>query len=197
MFSEQDVDRELKAALSVSPSPDFEARVLQRVEADRRSYWPAHYGWFAAAAASVVIVAGAFYALTRTPSVVAPSPAPQVVEQTAPPASAPPRALPPRYDAPAARQATTPPRVDTVRASRNAPRTTAPEVIVPLNQMEAVHRLVHAVNEGRLELPAEPLRGPLAPPAKLDVAPLVIEPIPVAPVDPGAGTPAPTIRGLK
>ena len=57
MFSEQDIDRELKAALSVKPSPDFEARVLQRVEADRPSRRPAHYGWFAAAA-SLVIVAG-------------------------------------------------------------------------------------------------------------------------------------------
>ena len=61
MFSEQDVDRELMAALSVSPSPDFEARVLQRVEADRPSHWPSHYGWLAAAA-SLVLVAGVFYA---------------------------------------------------------------------------------------------------------------------------------------
>ena len=71
MFSEQDIDRELKAALSVSPSPDFEARVLQRVEADRPSHWAAQYGWLAAAA-SLVIAAGVFYALNRTSAVVAP-----------------------------------------------------------------------------------------------------------------------------
>ena len=191
MFSEQDVDRELKAALSVSPSPDFEARVLRRVEADRGSYRPGHYGWVAAAAASVVIVAGAFYALNRTPAVVAPSPAPQVVEQTAPPS------LTPRHDPPTPREATRPPRVDTVRASRSAPRTGTPEVIVLPNQMEAVRRLVHAVNEGRVEVPAGPLPEPLAEPGNVEVAPLVVEPIPVLPLDSGAGTPVPSVRGLK
>ena len=192
MFSEQDVDRELKAALSVSPSPDFEARVRQRVEADRQSRWPTHYGWFAgAAAASIVVLVGVFYALNRTPGVIAPTVAPQVVEHTAP------RVLSPRPDAPAPRVAIRPPRVDTVRASRSAPRTLAPEVIVPLNQMEAVRRLVRAVNEGRVELPAEPAQGPLPPPAQLDVAPLVVEPIPVLPLESGAGTPVPAIRGLK
>ena len=67
MFSEQDVDRELEAALSVFPSPDFEARVLQRVEADRPSPWAAHYGWLAAAA-SVAIAAGVIYTRNQSPA---------------------------------------------------------------------------------------------------------------------------------
>ena len=192
MFSEQDVDRELKAALSVSPSPDFEARVRQRVETDRQSRWPAHYGWFAgAAAASIVVLVSVFYAMNRVPVVVAPTVPPHVVEHSAPPT------LPPRPDAPTPREATRPPRVATVRALRSAPRTLAPEVLVPPNQMEAVRRLVRAVNEGRVELPAEPGQGPLAAPATLDVTPLVVEPIPVSPLDSVAGTPAPSVRGLK
>ena len=196
MFSEQDVDRELKAALSVSPSPDFEARVLRRVETDHPSRGLARYGWLAAAA-SLVLVAGVFSVLNRTPVILAPAPAvaPQIGERTAPPALTPRPALPPRYEAPAA--ANKPAPVVTVRASRSAPRTAAPEVIVPPNQMEAVRRLVRAVNEGRVELPAEPVQGPLAAPATLDVAPLVVEPIPVPPLDLVAGNTGPSIRGLK
>ena len=107
-----------------------------------------------------------------------------------------PHVLTPRPDAPARKNTSEPPRVDTVRA-RSAPRRAEPEVIVPLNQMEAVRRLVRAVNEGRIEPPAEPLEGPMTPPATLDVAPLVVEPIPLSPLAPGAETPAPFIRGLK
>jgi hypothetical protein len=190
MFSEQDVDRELKAALSVSPSPAFEARVLQRVDADRASRWPAHYGWVAAAA-SLVIAAGVVYAMNRRSVVVVPVPAPQIVEHTAPPV------VIPRREAPADKNASEPPRAQTVRASRSAPRTAEPEVIVPLNQMEAVRRLVRAINEGRIEAPAEPPQGPMAPPARLGVAPVVVEPIPLSPLGPAGETATPFIRGLK
>jgi hypothetical protein len=193
MSSEQDVERELRAALSVSPSPDFEARVLRRVDADRASRWPARYGWLAAAAA-LVIAAGVFHALNRPSADVHPSPAPQIVEHTAP------RALAPPHEEPA--RATTagraePPHVDTGRASRQGPRTVEPEVMVPVNQMEAVRRLVRAVNEGRIEAPVEPPQGPIAPPAALAVAPVVIEPIPLSPLGPAGETPIPSIRGLK
>jgi len=194
MFSEQDLDRELKAALSVSPSPDFAARVLQRVEADRPAHRAAHYAWLAAAA-SLVIAAGVFYALNRTPTVVSGPPVPQVVERTAP------RTVMPEREAPAPRNTSEPPRIQTVRAAVGdlpAPRTGEPEVLVSPDQMDAVRRLVRAANEGRLvEAPAEPLQGPLAPPARLDVAPLVVEPIPVALLGAGTETPTPSIRDLK
>ena len=190
MFSDQDVDRELKAALSVSPSPEFEARVLQRVGTDRSSRWPAHYGWFAAAA-SLVIAAGVFYAMNRTAVVVVPAAAPKIVERTAPPAIMPPP------EAPVRKSATAPPRVETVRAARRAPRAGEPEVLVPLNQMEAVRRLIRAVNEGRIEVPAEPPPGPMAPPPAVTVTPVVIEPIPLAPLGPAGETATPFIRRLK
>jgi hypothetical protein len=63
--------------------------------------------------------------------------------------------------------------------------------------MEALRRLVRAVNEGRIEPPGEPPQGPMAAPATLDVAPLVVEPIAVPPVAPGADAPSPAIQGLK
>ena len=198
MLSEHDIDRELKAALSVSPSPDFAARVLQRVEDDRPSSWATRYGWLAAAAA-VVIAAGVFYALPRTPS--APPPAPQVAEQTAPraPMAQPDIRVPIPVEAPA--RTSTPasevPRVAVVRAASRAPRVAEPEVLVPVNQMEAVRRLVREVNAGRLiEPPAEILPGPMAPPATLGVAPVVVDPIPLSPLAPGVET-TPFIRGLK
>jgi hypothetical protein len=194
MFSEQDVDRELKAALSVSPSPDFETRVRQRVEADRPSRRATHYGWFAAAA-SVVVVAGVFYAMNRAPVAVTSQPAPRIVEQTAPPAVSAPQEIPARKDPGEPR------RVRTVRASAGhvpAARTAEPEVIVPVNQMEAVRRLVREVNAGRLiEPPAEPQPGPMAPPPTLGVAPVVIVPIPLSPLAPAVETATPSIRGLK
>lgn len=193
MLSEQDVNRELKAALSVSPSPDFEARVLQRVEADRPSQWPSHYGWLAAAA-SLILVASVFFALNRTSSVVAEPPAPQIVERAAPPVEM------PRHEAPAATNTSEPPRVETVRAARTptrTPPTAEPEVLVPPNQMEAVRRLVRAVNEGRLEAPTELPQGPMAAPSAIGVAPVVIEPIPLSPIGPGAETATPPVRGIK
>jgi hypothetical protein len=189
MFSEQDVDQELEAALSVSPSPDFEARVLRHVEADRPSQWPAHYGWLAAAA-SLLIVAGVFYALNHTSAVVPPS-APQVVEHTAPPA------IVPAPEAPVRKSTGASPRIETVRALRIAPRTSEPEVLVQPNQVEAVRRLVRAVNEGRIEAPAEPLLEPMAPIERLGVAPLVVEPIPLSPLGPAGETATPFIRGVK
>ena len=191
MFSEQYVDRELKAALSVSPSPDFAARVLQRVEADRPSHRAAQYVWLAAAA-SLVIAAGVFYALNRTAAVVSGPPAPQVVERPAPPVDM------PRSDAPIRRDTIEPQPLRTVRVARNAPRTEEPEVLVPSDQMEAVQRLVRAVNEGRLvEAPVDPPQGPLAPPAEVGVKPLVVEPISLAPLGPAAEPAAQNIRGIK
>lgn len=194
MFSEQDVDRELKAALSVSPSPGFEARVLQRVEADRPARG-AQYGWFAAAA-SLLLAAGVFYPLNRPAPAAAPQvpaveiveraapapqvPAPQIVEHTAAAAVSPAAGIPDH-----ARTAA-PLRVTPVSTASRAARSAEPEVIVPVNQMEAVRRLVRAVNEGRLKPPVEPPQGPIAPPTQVSVAPVVVEPIPLTPLG-GAG----------
>ncbi len=182
-----EMDRELKAALSVSPSADFEARVLQRVdEGQAPGRWT--YGWLAAAA-SIVLVAGLFYALNRTPAT-DPAPPRQVVER------GPDVVLSPAQPTRVTKSPHAPRVVDAAaRAPRpTVARRTQPEVIVPLNQMEAVRRLVRAVNEGRVEaIPAMP-EGPIAPPAELAVVPLVVEPIPVPALEPGAGTPTPEIR---
>lgn len=202
MFSEQDVDRELRAALSVSPSPDFEARVLQRIERDAPSRWTPRYAWLAAAA-SVVVAAGALYGLNRTPDLVGPTASPTVDHRT-PPVPIQQREPsvhrgPSVQREPSAHAVTSEsPRPETVRVSRrparSAPRSGEPVVLVAPNQMEALRRLVRAVNEGRIQAPAEPVAGPMPPPASLAVAPLVIEPIPLPPIDPAAEARARSIR---
>ena len=193
MFSEQDVDRELKAALSVSPSPDFAARVLQRVEADRPSHRAAHYGWLAAAA-SLVIAAGVFYALNRTPAVVTAPPAPQVVEQPgAASRDAAARSSGPR------RTTIEPPRVQTVRASRE--RATRAR-----SRKSSCHRtrwrpcgglFVRSTKGASSNRRPNRCKGQWRRPRHIGVAPVVVEPIPLSPLGPGTETATPTIRGIK
>jgi hypothetical protein len=107
----------------------------------------------------------------------------------------------PQHEAPAGTNTSAPPRAETVRASVGhlpAPGTAKPEVLVPPNQMEAVRRLVRAANEGRfVEAPAEPVPGPMAPPATVDVIPLTVEPIPLSPLGPATETATPSLRGIK
>jgi len=193
MFSEQDVDRDLKAALSVSPSPDFEARVRQRIEEDQpsgafdrlRAGWTARHAWLAAAA-SVVLAAGLFSVTNRPTAVVEDSATPPVVARPEPRPV--PVAVTPPTTKPIERR-----HVARVRPAAPAARNTEPEVIVPVNQMEAVRRLVDAVNEGRIALLA-PSEGPVEPPAEVVVAPIVVEPLPIPALEPDAGPPSPEIR---
>ncbi len=202
MFSEQDVDRELKAALLVSPSPEFEMRVRQRVEEDR----PVRLGGVARGlppslklrwtgktaglpiAASMVLAAGLFYALNRTPVVVAPHAAPPVVARTEP------------RPAPAPAPPSTAKSVERLRGARVGPvvaaRGAEPEVIIAVNQMEAVRRLADAVNEGRIVLTA-PAEGSVEPPVEVVVPPIVGGPLPVPALDPEAGAPSIDIRRVQ
>ena len=192
MFSEQDVDRELKAALTVSPSPDFEARVLRQVEADRPSRSVATYGWLAAAA-SIVVAAGLFYALNRTPTAGVPT-TPQVAERAAltPPttAPAPPNLVETAIPGPRPRIR---PSADLVvaRARRPQPQARAaqPEVIVAPKQLAAVRRLIREVNDG-LSVPEPVQETATGEPAVVVVVPLAIEPLTVPTLEASGGVPS-------
>jgi hypothetical protein len=197
----QEVEDELRTALSISPSEDFQARVLRQVADDEApARWS--YGWLATAAVLVLAV-GLFFALNRTPAPVDDGVAPQMAERQpdvrlpAPAQQEPPLAP----EGPAYESSSAPARKGPAYASAFAGRgftprrsSSAPEVIVPLNQMEAVRRLVRAVNEGRMEAPPEPATGPIAAPVELGVAPIVIEPLPVPPIEPEGAGPSPEIR---
>jgi hypothetical protein len=190
----QEIEDELRTALSISPSEDFEARVLRQVADDEApARWS--YGWLAAAAVLVLAV-GLFFALNRTPAPVDDGVAPQMAERQPDvrlPAVAEP--APPAREGPAHRgEPQTASRSPVGRGFTPRRSSSAPEVIVPLNQMEAVRRLVRAVNEGRMEAPPEPATGPIAAPVELGVAPIVIEPLPVPPIEPEGAGPSPEIR---
>jgi hypothetical protein len=211
------IDHELKAALSVAPSADFEARVLRTIEERaeaRRSWWMPSYAFLAAAAAVVI---------TTTIAIVMLKPA---ADEQAPVARGAGRDVHLAADATVRLKADTTPEVrlkaDTTSAVRRkadstpvrpkAPTTSGPssvvsafrrtpqpagepEVLVPLNQLAAVRRLVRDVNEGRIsEIPSEP--APAAgEPAEVAVAPLIVEPISVPAVEARGGI-SPAVRGL-
>jgi hypothetical protein len=182
-----EVDRELRALLSEIPSGDFEGNVLARIARDEEPR-RASYTWLAAAAA-LVLAAGLLYALTRSP---APDPtAPRQVTKHGSDILLPPVASQPR---PAAGRQS--PRLPPAgRLARHETRRPQPEVIVPLNQMEAVRRLVRAFNEGRIEASAEPLDRPVEQPKEIVVEPVLVDPIPLPALDANTKAPEQPNRG--
>jgi hypothetical protein len=64
-------------------------------------------------------------------------------------------------------------------------------VIVPPNQLEAVRRLVRAVNDGLVTVVPEPAGASVAPPAEIMVEPLVVDALPVPPLEPDGQSPSP------
>lgn len=177
-------DRQLRAELSITPSPEFEARVRQRIDdrPARRWAWMPSYAWLTAAAA-IFVVAGAVVLLNRNP-----------VPPEQPEVPAPARALAPVVS-PAS------PEREVASAAPDAPRHAqpvrvpaairAPEVLVPPQQAEAIRRLVR---QG-IEVPAEPVQTIAGVPEPLEVQPLVVDPIPVPPTAPSGGGISPVERG--
>lgn len=181
MSGEHEFERELKAALSVSPSPGFEARVLQRVgeEPVRLRLPSARANWRTAgllALAATLLIAVALIRGLGPPG--APPPPPQAPVAHRMPGLVPDAqpALAERVRPHVRRRAAANPRP----ASSPAP---VAEVLVPVNQMEAVRRLVRAVNEGRVPPVQEARDTYLGPSPDLVVVPLVVEPIPVPAVE--------------
>lgn len=194
-------DRQLRAELSIAPSPEFEARVRQRIDEHPvlRSRWMPAYGWLAAAAtlALATVVGIAIMSRNDTDGADLTPRAGQDVRLPSEPRVSPAPSSPvPLPEAPRSEPSVR------IAASRPAPVRREPEVIVPLNQLEAVRRLAVAVNEGRIDA-AAPAAGPLqppaepVPPAEVVVAPIVVEPLPVPTFEPEAGAPSSDIRRLQ
>lgn len=199
MFTnEDDIDSALNAALDVRPSSGFEAAVHRRIEADRSAPVRGALPYWLAAAAAVVVIAGAWFAL-REEAIVQPEP--QLVDRTPPAQSAPSVAAndsreprveeTPAVQTPAARaRAPRPAPSPAVQAARRA----QPEVIVPPNQMELIEQLMRDLHSGRVEL-SEQTATIAAPPAELVVAPVMVEEISLPMVDLTAPAPS-TSKGL-
>jgi hypothetical protein len=195
-----EIDDELKAALSVSPSPDFEARVLRRI-ADRRTARSPRWKVFAPlAAAALVVIATTLVVQGPHQRSDMPSngPSRSASPQWAPPGPDPQVAVPPAapVSPPAATQfAERSRRIVPHPPDRQASAGAAPEpaVIVPPEQAEAIRRLVRAIAEGRLDPPAMPETRVTGAPMPVPVQPLTIQPILVSAAE-DRGGPAPVVR---
>jgi hypothetical protein len=155
MTTEHDVLRDLEAALDVSPSPDFEARVRNRVRTT--SIGASRWTWPAIAGVAATVVLAVMLVPHRQSSA-----RPEYVRPQAQ-ASA----------APAPDSGGTTERVRPVEAGRTnvagrgrrtvrtvKPSVTSPAVVVPAGQMAAIQRLMSEVAAGRVvmgpERPAQP-----------------------------------------
>lgn len=195
-----EIDRTLKAELSVAPSADFEARVRRTIEerAPARSWWMPSYALLAAAAAVVIATTLAIVMMRPGVDEAAPLAARAgsdvylAVERRAVGPEKPARSASART-LPQARFGETPrPRRHELTAGAHPGE---PEVIVPLNQLDAVRRLVRDVNEGRIsQIPSEPVAAASGP-VDAAVAPLVVEPIIVPDAEVSAGI-SPVVRGF-
>jgi len=169
-----DVLRELRAELDVTPSPEFAAKVRARVAetaASRALRWAPQWAmWGALAATAAGVIA---FASTRTTGTIAP-PAVSVpaIAPTAWRAEAPPSR---RRPAPAAPVWKAPVRKAAAQAALDAPRATAPVLEVITNQPALIRRAFEQaalLREYPINQPAIP--GPIEP---LTLTKVVIDPI--------------------
>lgn len=174
----------LQAELTLTPSPEFAAKVRARVaEAPPRGW----FGGWRLAAASALVLAGAVVAVVvsrsgMATSAVAPLPAVARVESVGPAVIEPPAGAFGAAEQPRA-----------ARPWTNATRTAArlePEVLVPPDQRLALTRLLLAIKDGRAVVPAaenafDEMTGELKPLAA--IAPLVVEPLSTAATGGGNG----------
>jgi hypothetical protein len=174
-----ELEQELRQALAVEPSPDFARGVRSRIERVSSRRTPAVLRWeFALAAAAVCVFAIAigwrFGREDDTPATSLETRVGADVELAAPRVEA---VLPPP-------SVTRAPSRYVRAASTDEPVTPAePEVIVPPDRAEGLARFLALTRSGAVD---EEILRPIAPPqapAKLDVAPLVVPAISVAPVD--------------
>jgi hypothetical protein len=177
------VDAGLDAAVNATPSPEFVARIRQRVAAEaetaRGTSWLS--GWIPVTVAGVAAVA--LLAVWLVPQLMeTPAQPPQETAQTQPPAtpSTPPVATPAPTETGPQVAAAAPPRVEAPRTPRRrAPVEAAPavqpEIIVPAGQMDAIRAFYRAALSPRVE--AEALlaaAGPLEPLPPLSVTRLEV-----------------------
>jgi hypothetical protein len=165
MTTERDVLRELEAALDVSPSPDFVARVRERVKTQSmgvpRWTWPAGV----AVAATVVL------AVMLVPSRQVAPPQPEFARPEAPAPVAPAPEV--RRDGESSRPSVEARPTTTDARTRRAfvpvrSGVESPAIVVPAGQMAAIQRLMHEVAAGRVVMgPERP-----APPAVLQISAL-------------------------
>ncbi|HWB31518.1 MAG TPA: hypothetical protein VG736_13515 [Vicinamibacterales bacterium] len=182
---------ELRAAVNVEPSPEFEARVrlATRESRSRGAVWAGRgRAWMWGAVASGAVAAAALVAvLLRSGSAVAPSTVTTVPQSVA-------RNTPSRSVQQAEAVAAARPAPLRRAAAHGAPRRTttaalearrAPEVLVPPDQAIALARLLAGVSEGRVMIgatkaaDADVTIAPLSDPTPVTITEVRIDSLPV------------------
>jgi hypothetical protein len=182
----EDLERELRDALAVEPSPAFERRVLARIAAQHgpAARWP-----FALAAAAACVLAAALGWVFSGPARVD-GPVPAAARATAD-VRLPVEQKPPTIAGPAADDESGLERRLRFSPSPALPRLRAPEtqpveIIVPPDRARGIARLLALSRSGAVD---DEMLEPVAPaeaPATLEIAPLVLPSILPQPVDAGA-----------
>jgi hypothetical protein len=196
---------ELRAALTIDPSPDFAARVRDRIARDRSRGWLGDWRMWALAGAGAVVVAAAAVRLMPAGSrSEAGASAPAVVSRAEAGASAPAggsRSEPgasrseagasaPAGMTPARRRASNRSALGAVMSPVAASRPHELEVLVPPDQGIAVRRMLAAFRDGRvIAPPAEPIfdeaTGELIRPTVAEIPLIVVTPLPGPPESSG------------
>jgi hypothetical protein len=172
------IDHELRQALAVDPSPDFVARVRERIGREGRAsqawWWrPALVAVFAAVAIAFAVNRMALRRLGPT------APPPRLAELESKPLPSLDATLPSTASKRLAR-------VD--RRSVDAPTPTAPEsasfaepvVLISLSEARAIRKLIDDVRQGRIDLSS-------LPPSPSELEDVRFAPIILPPVGPGEG----------
>jgi hypothetical protein len=185
-----DALKDLRAELNVTPSPEFAAKVRERIEqAPAKPSWNV-WAWAGAAATCVVAViavvlwrSGQHDTSGREPVTLAEA---QPVATAQPPVAARPAPVEPLVT-PSARAAAPLVAHATAPVGPAAARRTEPEVLVPPDQLNAIRRLMAAVRAGEAAgLPQAPTlidpdTGELIPPKLIEIPLIVVDPLPGTP----------------
>ena len=177
-LSDEALDRDLRAALDVAPSPEFVARVRARVAGEiRQAGWPARWYWMAGAAAAsvtVAVIAGTMLG-TATPGLPA-ARAPEAIVAVAPVVS------PQQRDQTVVVERPVRTRAGVTRgAARVAVGERAlPEVLLSADEQRALRLLVRLASDSEAAdtLREQSVREPGDALPVLDIPSLEIEPLP-------------------
>ena len=177
-LGESEIDRDLARLLSIAPSPEFTARVRQRI-GDARAPRQARLGWWIAVAApaAIALILVATSRIWRVDE--APRDARIAVDTALPSDVTVPEVR--TVAAPASRavqRPAKPPRVAAIAAAKGAAATALPEVLVSRDQLRAIARLQQLMVDGQLTEDNLPPVGS-APDAMTEIqfAPLTIVPL--------------------
>ena len=180
----EDLERDLRQALTIEPSADFARQVRARIERTPRRTWsPVEMPWLAAAAAVILISLAAWWQTARLAQPLDGVPARTtaavdvLLERAPEPAPS--------------------PKPDIVVRPRRMVRATSvnvspePEVIVSPEAARALARFLQLTRSGAVNADQLPAPASSAPPEDLSIVPLAVPSIPVPVID-IPGSPAPS-----